>query len=246
MIEEPIIFLGVLILSWITSSLLISDRAGVLKPIAFRLGYIGVIFHEISHYLMSLAVGKMPEKMKIEWHKGKNGERSAQGSVSLEKPPSFLQAVVIALGPLYISTWFIFLFWFGIILNPVFDPVIKTIAVFVIISLFLGASPSTGDLRYVTNSFRKSPTYSWYQIFLIILSGVILWMILLFTQITFFLDFFYYLAIAGIYLILKFSLIGLRSLTIRLQSRNFKKPEKIRFNHFSRKHYKPKKPWKEN
>lgn len=244
MIQEPLIFLIILIISWVMSHLLLNERVGILKPIAMRLCYIGVIFHELAHYLMSMAVGKIPEKMNIKW-RGEHGKRDPHGSVKLENPPSFLQAFVVALGPLYISTWLIFLLWFGVILNPIFNPIIKTIAVFLLFSLFLTASPSKGDLQYLTNSFRIAPAYSWFQIFLVCLSILALWLILVFTQITFFLDVFYYFAIAGIYLILKFTFVGLRKFAIRLKSSNFKKPEKIRFKRFSRQHYKPKKPWKE-
>lgn len=245
MIEEPLIFLGILIISWIMSRCVFDERAGMVKPIAIRLFFVGVIFHELAHYMMSFVVGKMPVKMKIKWRNEDNGKKSPHGSVQLENPPSFLQAIVIALGPLYISTWLIFFLWFGVILNPVFNPIIKTIAVFLIFSLFLTASPSRGDLHYVNNSFKNAPAYSWYQILLISLSIGILWLSLLSTQITFILDVFYYLAIGGIYLLLKFSFIGVRKFMIKLQSRNFKKPEKIRFKRFSRQHYKPKKPWKE-
>lgn len=246
MIEEPFIFLGILLISLIMSSFLTSDRAGVLKPIALRICIIGVFFHELAHYLMSLAVGKMPDSFNVKWKKEDNEIKYIHGWIHLEKPPSFLQTVIISFAPLYVSTWLIFLLWFGVIFNPSFNPIIKTIAVFICISLLLTASPSKGDLQYITYSFKKDPSYSGYQILLICISVLTLWLFLLFTHISFILDFFYYVAIAALYLMLKFTFIGIRKISMKVQSRNFKQPEKIKFNRFSRQHYKPKKPWKEN
>ncbi|MFX0021516.1 MAG: hypothetical protein ACFE9S_04270 [Candidatus Hermodarchaeota archaeon] len=245
MIEEPLVFLGIYVISLALSNFLLSDRAGILKPIALRLFFIGVIFHELAHYLMSLVVGRIPDSFNIKWRNEDNQKRSPHGSIYLEKPPSFLQAVIIAFAPLYVSTWLIFMLWFGVIFSPYFSPVLKTIAVFICISLFLTASPSKGDLQYVTHSFRKDPTNSWYQILLLCISTIILWVFFIFTRISLNLDFFYYLAIAAIYLMLKFSFIGIRKIMVKIQSGNFKKPEQIKFNRFSRQHYKPKKPWKE-
>ncbi|MFX0134603.1 MAG: hypothetical protein ACFFDN_13265 [Candidatus Hodarchaeota archaeon] len=246
MIQEPLIFLGILIVSLIISNFFLNDRAGPFKPIAMRLFFIGVIFHELSHALVSIVVGRIPDHFKIKWRDEKSGsERSPHGSINFDKPPSFLQAAIIAIGPLIISTWLIFLLFFQVVLNSIFNPIIKTIAVFLCLSLLITASPSTGDLRYISYSFRNAPAYSCYQIFLIGFSILIFWLFLIITHITFFLDFFYYIVIAGIYLSLKYSLIGIRKLIIKIQSRDFTKPSKVRFKRFSRKHYKPKKPWKE-
>ena len=226
------------------SSFFLSDKAGPFKPIALRLFFIGVIFHELSHALMSIVVGRIPDHFEVKWRDEESrAKRYPHGSIDLEKPPSFLQALVIALGPLFISTWLIFLLLSQVIINPIFDPIIKTIAIFLCLSLLITASPSTGDLQYVSYSFRNAPVYSLYQIILVALSILVLWVFLVFTQITFFLDVFYYFAIAGIYLFLKFSFIGIRKLIIKIQSRNYTKTSKIRFKRFSRKHYRPKKPW---
>lgn len=244
MIQEPLIFLGILIISLIMSSFFLSDKAGPFKSVALRLCFIGVIFHEISHYIMSLVVGRIPDHFEVKWRNEKSRSRSPHGSIELDKPPSFLQALVIALGPLYISTWLIFLLLYQVIMISIFDPIIKTIAIFFCLSLLLTASPSTGDMQYISYSFRNAPANSWYQVFLVALSILVLWLFLAFTQITFFLDVFYYFVITGIYLFLKFSFFGIRKLIIKINSRNFTKPSKVRFKRFSRQHYKPKKPWK--
>jgi len=87
MIEEPFVFLGVLVISLIISSFIKSDLSGILKPIALRLCLIGVIFHELAHYLMSLVVGKMPDSFNIKWESKKDQFKGPYGWITLEKPP---------------------------------------------------------------------------------------------------------------------------------------------------------------
>ena len=247
MLQEPLIFLGIYVISLILKNFLLSDRAGVFKPIANRVFFIGVFFHEFAHYGMCLAVGRIPKNISIEWWGGKyNNERNPRGSVEHKEVPSFLQSIVISFAPLYFSTWLIFGLWFGVIFTPFYDPIIKTIAVFVLLSLLLTAAPSSGDIGVISLSFRKDPKHSWYQIFLISFSILALWFFLVIVQITFFLEVFYYLAIAGIYLVLRFSFIGLRKLVIRIDLYNYKKPQKVRFRRFTGRRYKPTKPWKKS
>lgn len=247
MLQEPLIFLGIYMISLILKNFLLSDRAGVFKPIAKRVFFIGVFFHEFAHYGMCLAVGRIPKSISFKWRDGKyNQDQNPRGSVEPKDAPSFMQSIVISFAPLYFSTWLIFWLWFGVIFTPLYDPIIKTIAVFVLLSLLLTAAPSHGDIGMISFSFRKDPKHSWYQIFLISFSILVLWLFLVITQITFFLDVFYYLAIAGIYLVLRFSFIGLRKLVIRIDSYNYKKPQKVRFRRFTRRRYKPTKPWKKS
>ena len=242
MIEEPFVFLCVLLISLVMSHFLLSERAGVIRPIAFRLFYVGVIFHELSHYITCLMVGIKPEQIKVKWRNEIFGFPSPHGSVRFSRVPTFLQAFVSGIAPLCFSTWLIFGLLYGVVLNSIFNPILKVIAIFLIISLFLTAAPSTGDFQMITTSFRENTSHSWYQVFLVSVSACILWFILIFTHISFFLDVFYYLAIAGIYLVIKFSLIGSRKLIAHLGAQNYSKPSKVRMRPFTHKHYKPKKP----
>ncbi|MFW9969449.1 MAG: hypothetical protein ACFFDF_04555 [Candidatus Odinarchaeota archaeon] len=243
MLQEPFVFLGIYIISLILTNFLLSDRAGMLKPIALRLFFIGVIFHELAHYTMSLAVGRVPKSLNIMWRdKNHRYALNPQGRVEPDDNFSFLQAVVVAFAPLYFSTWLIFWFLFGVIFTPLYDPAIKTLSVFVVLSLLLTAAPSSGDILFIGTSFKQDPKNSWYQILLIGLSILVLWGILVITQVTFFLDVFYYLAIAGIYLFLRFFLIGIRKIVSRIYSYNFKRPQKVTSRPLTRKRYRPVKP----
>jgi hypothetical protein len=240
MIEELWVFLIILISSIIAHNLLLKDRSGYFYPIILRLAFIGVVVHEISHYVMNLAVGIKPEGITIRWRDKQTHVRSPHGAV-LSKPRSFLQAFVICLAPLYISTWLIF-FSLHMMVDSEFIPMIRILAGFFFISLLLGASPSAQDFNNIPNSFRIDPSHSLYQIFLVFISGLILWLILISIHIKFILDVFYYLSIIGIYLLLKFSLIGMNRIVQRINLTNYRKTPKLKYKRFTRRHYKPKKP----
>lgn len=250
MIQEPLVFLLILVISLIMSHFLLGDD----KPKGFRLVmywffFLGVIFHELSHYLMCLMTGMKPEQIKVKWRNERFRFRDPHGSVKPSRTPTFLQAFVSGIAPLVFSTWAIFGLLFAVVSNSDFffqdsdtTVFIKSISVVLIVSFLMTAAPSTGDWQYITASFRENTSHSWYQVLLVSVSISILWFILNFTQITFFLDVFYYLSIAGIYLALKFSLIGSKKLIINIGARNYSKPSKVRMRPFTHKHYKPKKP----
>jgi len=240
MIEEPTIFLIILISSIVVRNLLSKENSGNFYPIILRLNFIGVVVHEFCHYIMNLAVGIKPVRIEIKWREPQNRTRNPHGVV-YSKPRSFLQAFIICLAPLYICTWLIFLS-LNIMISSNFNPIIRIIAGFFCISLFLGAAPSTTDFNNIPRAFRDDLSHSFYQILLICVSGIFLWMTLILIQVNFILDVFYYLSIIGIYLILKFSLIGISRLTQRLHFNNFKRTPKLKFKKLTRRYYKPKKP----
>jgi hypothetical protein len=241
MLQEPFVFLGILVLSSLLTSLVFSDRAGVIRRIANYLFFIGVIFHEIAHATMILAGGRIPKGINVWWRDSRN-QANPHGSVEPDHNYSFLHTVLIAFAPLYFSTWLIFYLWFGVVNTPFYDPVIKTLAVVIIISLLLTAAPSGPDLRFIPLMFSRDPKHSWYQILLIFLSIFILWIFLVITQVSFFLDVFYYIAVAVIYFILRFSFIVFRKIGIKINSYYYKKPEKVSARKFTRRRYKPAKP----
>ncbi|MFX1501406.1 MAG: hypothetical protein ACFFDH_10640 [Promethearchaeota archaeon] len=224
MLQELFIFFIVLVLSLFAKTLIQREKLGPFYPFILRMRLIGVAMHEISHYIMSLAVGIKPEEIRINWRIEETGQRNPHGYV-IAKPRTFLQAGVICLGPLYISTWLIFL-CISIIFNSHFNPLLKVLAGIFCISLILGAAPSNADFKNISFAIQERPSHSLYQLFLFFISGLLLWLFLLNTQIEFFLDVMYYLVIAGIYLLLKFSILGMKFLIIKIQSDDFRKPLK--------------------
>ncbi len=241
MIEELLIFLGILVCSLVISNIALKERySSPFYHIAIRLAFVGVVVHECCHYVMNLAVGIIPRGIEIRWRDKKTHRRNPYGSVQ-SRPRSFLQAFVICLAPLYISTWLIFLS-INVMLGSQFDVLLRILAGFFAVSLLFGAAPSNRDFNNIPKSFGADPLHSLYQVVLIGVSALILWTILISTRVVFFLDVFYYLSIAGIYLILKFCFIGINMIFNKIATRDYTKPRKPKFGKLKRRRYKPKKP----
>lgn len=239
--EELLIFFVILICSLVISNIALKERySGPFYPIAIRLFFVGVVVHECCHYVMNLAVGIKPQYIKIRWRDEKTHRRNPHGAVQ-SKPRSFLQAFVICLAPLYISTWLIFLS-ITVMLSSQFDVFLRIFAGFFAVSLLFGAAPSNQDFNNIPRAFGDDPLHSLYQVALIGFSALILWGILMSTKVVFFLDVFYYLSIAGIYLILKFCFIGINMIFDKIATRDYTKPRKPKFGKIKRRRYKPKKP----
>jgi hypothetical protein len=242
MLEEILIFLGVLVASWSGSYLIkiiLKKKVSIVSRIIYILIFIGTAVHEFSHYIANLIVGLKPGKIEIKWRDEHYGFISPHGSV-IAKPRSFLQAIIICLAPLYISTWLIFLTFFSI-LNPNLPIVLRIISGILCISLFYGASPSGRDFTNIFSAFKDDVFYSTYQIFLITLSIIILYLLLIFSNIIFILDLFYYLTIAGLYWIFKLSFMGLDKL-FRIHYPC--KGSELNIPSLTRHRYKPKRPYK--
>lgn len=246
MMQILVVFMGVLIISLGAHYTLSQGKRilGPFYPIVLRIGYLGVLVHECAHYSMSLVVGRKPDSFSVKWRDEKTGIRSPQGAVAMDKPPSFLQAIVICFAPLYISTWLIFL-CLRIALSSDFDPYLRILSGVLFISLLIGAAPSSADFMQISNAIHNDPSNSLYQIVLIFVSAGILWVLLQFTPIIFTIDEYYFFTIAGFYLILKFSIKGFKFMVHKINPVNYAKPTKIKFKRLTRQHYRPKKPRRE-
>ncbi len=236
MLEEPLVFLIILILVFLLRSVLKEHILGPFYPIILRLFFIGVIVHELSHYIMNLAVGIKPRGINVKWRGGR-GERSPRGSV-LSKPCSFLQTFLIVFAPLYIGTWLIFL-CLEVVFSSLFHPLIRIGFAFFGLSILFTANPSSPDFRNLPWAFKQDILHSLYQILLVALSVLILWGFLAISRFYFTLDFYYYLAIAGNYFVLKYSVVGIQVFYQKIRSHQFKKVGQLPYKRFIRKRYKP-------
>jgi len=95
MIEEPLIYWGILICSLVISNISLKESySGLFYHIAIRLAFVGVVVHECCHYVMSLAVGIIPRNIEIKCRDEKTHGLNPHGSVQ-SRTRSFSQAFVI-------------------------------------------------------------------------------------------------------------------------------------------------------
>ncbi|TFF90376.1 MAG: hypothetical protein EU548_03320 [Promethearchaeota archaeon] len=136
------------------------------------LGFLGVVVHELSHYALCKILGVPVNHIRIHYRDRRTGLVSPHGSVhpSEYHRMSFLQSLLVAIAPLFISTWLIMIF-FELFYIPGLGDLIYIGIGFLIASLFIGCAPSTTDFRQIYRGFRRSPAYSAYQVTLIVLSS---------------------------------------------------------------------------
>ena len=239
-----IFFPIILTLSYITTRFLLGINFGPFSKFFWGLRFIGVIIHELSHFIMCLIVGLRPVDFRVRLRSKKTGEVNPNGSVSFEgHNGTFLQVALISLAPLLFSSWLFFLFLW-IALNSQFDPFWRILAAFLSISIFFGATPSKPDLVNIGIWFKIDPKYSLYQIFLLLSSGICVWAILTFYEIILILDLLYYLLVGIGYFVVKYLLRGFNWISNKIfnGSRSLNHP--MNYNRFKRSRFKPSKPSK--
>jgi len=198
---EWMVFLGVLIISFIFGEIYVYSHSSFLHN---GIGFVGVFIHELCHALANLFTGTVPTSFSVRRTSG----GGVHGYVGSKIGRSFLQAVLICLAPLYLSTWLIY-YLLMLMFNPFIHLYLKCMFVFLIISTLVGASPSRQDIKNIPKSFSRDPRYSLFQIALVVSSFFIIFLIFQIFSITFTISIFYYLSIWGVYLTLKYCSIGI-------------------------------------
>lgn len=191
--------------------------------------FVGVIVHELSHRTMCAITGVPAYNTRVKYRDEYSGEADPHGSVSLKQrfQMSFLQTFLVCFAPILIGAWIIY-FLLQVALSSSFDPVIKIIAAFCCISILLTSSPSRADLSFVKFGYQNDPQHSQYQIFLVIISFLISWVLVGVFSITLPYEFFYYFIIIFCYIILKYSLISIRILSNKIRYRKGKITSKVK------------------
>lgn len=147
------------------------------KAVFNVIAFVGVFIHETAHYTMAILLGVKPGKFRVKFRSEIGGEVAPHGSI--ENPESernsVLQIFVVAFAPMLVST-FLFMFCLDLIFNIQTLLLVKVVAFVFAGSLLIGLEPSGQDVKVVGYSFKRDPRYSIYQIFLLVLSGALIWM----------------------------------------------------------------------
>jgi hypothetical protein len=109
---------------------------------------------------------------------------------------------------LFVSTWLIH-YLLTAILSPLIAMMYKYIAIFLIVSALVGASPSNPDLKNISRAYSRDPSYSLFQLALVTLSFGIVTGITMIFSIPITLTIFYYIMVWIGYLLFKYSFFGI-------------------------------------
>ena len=243
--EMLLIALGIFpcmyLIGYVNDRFLLSGELGKIGNTFINLlFFVGVIIHELSHRTMCAITGVPAYNTRVKYRSENSGEAAPHGSVSLRQKfqMSFLQAFLVSFAPLLIGAWVIY-FLLQVALSSSFDPIIRIIAVFCCISILIASSPSRGDLSFVKFGYQNDPQHGQYQIFLVILSFLISWLLVGSFNIIFSYEFFYYFIIIFCYIVLKYSFISLHILVNKVRYRKGRIPSKVRRRRLIRRRFKP-------
>ena len=148
-----------------------------LRAFLHVLAFVGVLVHEVAHYTLCVLFGVKTGKLKVKYRSEDKTRVAPHGSVGLPEfeRNSLLQTFVISVAPLFVST-FLFLFCLDVIFNLETEAWVDVVAAIFCVSLFIGSEPSGQDMKVIGKTFRKDPRYSFYQIALVVASGLVVWL----------------------------------------------------------------------
>lgn len=147
-----------------------------LKVFLHVVAFIGIFVHEASHYAFNVLFGVKTGKFRVKYRSEDKGRVAPHGSVALPEfeRNSFLQTFAGSVAPLLVST-FLFLFCLDVIFNIPTEGWVDVVATVFCVSLFIGSEPSGQDMRLIGETYKADPSYSLYQIALVIASGALVW-----------------------------------------------------------------------
>ena len=147
------------------------------RAIFHVLTFVGVFVHEVAHYTLATLFGVKTGKVRVKYRSEDKSRVAIHGSVGLPEfeRNSLLQTFAISFAPMLLST-FLFMFCLDVIFHIQTELWMKVVAVAFGISLLIGLEPSGQDIKLIGKSFQNDPRHSFYQIFLLGFSGVLVWL----------------------------------------------------------------------
>ena len=246
MFEELPFMLGFIVLSLIAGRVLLRALPSPYNTILFGFAIVGTILHEISHVVMCVItrtkVGKVSLLKKIPTQTNDRFAIGGEVNPKEEQRLSFIKAFLIGLAPTYICFWAFWVLWYQVRYAGLNELTIF-LSILLMCSLVLGASPSLGDLRTIGSAFTRDVYHSVYQVMLIGLSIISVFVILYFSKIQVGHEFIIYLFIALGYGLFRYSFLGIHLLWQKTRVRNSHFDHtRIRARKLIRKTHKPMKP----
>ncbi len=177
---EILVWFPILLLAGYACEKLLWRDLGPFKYVVYCLGFVGVVIHEVCHFIMSVLVGVQPRAISVKFKSETTDRVAPHGYVDVgEKKKSFMQAFLIGFAPLFFSIWFFFLCLHVIFFDPDLNGSVSSYNVpflvfgcaFLCVSLLMGLTPSRADLGVISKAFSQDVEYSLYQICLVVLSG---------------------------------------------------------------------------
>ena len=216
----------------------VNKELGYFSPIVNALTFIGVVVHEVSHRITCIIVG-MPARGFSVSLRDRFGRVNPHGHVIPDRlyQSTFLQGLLVSIAPLLIGTWLVY-FSLMVAFSPLFEPIYRIIAVVFCISVLLAITPSQSDIRLIGTIYLNDPEYSLYQIFLVALSFLALWVSVEILHWYFPLEYLYYFFLIVCYYAFKYLFKGIRLVYSKITIKKEKYKPK-RFRHFARRRFRP-------
>lgn len=176
--------------------------------------FVGVVFHEISHFLMCFILRVPVERINIRFYS--DNRVNPHGYVSLRDLDalSFGKASLIAFAPLFFTSYLFLtlLFFLSTLILPLWAFVLLGVISF---SLVVGSVPSTEDLKVVTRSLVRNPFLSLYEIILFFSCFLVCLVLEVNFGVFFNIDLFFYISVFACYIVLNFVFKGIARLIKR-------------------------------
>ena len=233
--------------SYLLLVLIYQTNSGPIKKIFMVLGMLGIVVHELSHWVMCKICRVKTDGIRIKYRDQFTGEVRPHGSVGLKdfERSSFAQEIMVGFAPLMVGTWSTLL-----LLDLAFTssiPLVQVLSFLAAVSIFLMSSPSQADLYLIRVSFSKDPPYSLYQVSLMVISMVIAHVV--FTQYVVLeameaFPFLVYFFVGLFYVTLKYSIKGINHVIHALLRHRGVAHEVSDFRRYRRRSLRPRVPWK--